>query len=96
MRSASLNERAEVAIKVDTLDDPSERTKRCPITNEIRHNRGVTATREYVPMPEARERSGGLLVFERSRSIEVPDLRRQSLTYAELRGLPRDDISGAE
>src|SRR5438034_8244740 len=96
VRGASLEERAQIVVEVSAFREPPDRAERSAITNEIRHHRHVVATCEFVPVPEARERAGYLLVLEGAWRVEPRDLRRQPLANTEVPGLPGDHIAGSE
>lgn len=96
MRGASLEERCEITIEVDALDERPNETQGSAVANEVGHDCDVIGGGEFISMPEARKWPGHLLVLERPRRIELCDLRCQSLTDAEMRRLPGDYIAWSE
>src|SRR5688500_16608064 len=94
MGAPALEQYAKVAVQDDTLRQRSEETERSAIANEVRHDGHAIRRAELVPVPEALEWSGDLLVLERPWRIELRDLRHQPDPRAEMCRFPGDDSTG--
>jgi len=96
MRGAALEQGAEVAVQEDSLGQTPDQTERRAVSNEICHDRHSSVLAELMPVPEAPEWSGDLLVYERSRRIELRDLRHQPYLCTEMGPFPGDDGAGTK